>query len=44
MNRGWRDFEVALEVGLGRGSTVHFCVRIKKSEVLTLQVREVRHP
>ena len=44
MNRGRRDLEVALEVSLRRWTTGHFCVRIEKSEILTLQVREGRHP
>jgi len=44
VNRGRRDFEIALEVGLSRWPTVDFRVRIEESEILTLQVREVWHP
>jgi len=44
VDRGWSDFKVALEVGLRRWTTVDFRVGIEESQILTLQVREVRHP
>ena len=44
MNRGRRDFEVALEVRLCRRPTIHFRVRIDEGEILALQARELGHP
>ena len=43
MNRGRRDFEVALEVRLCRWSTIHFRVRVDEGEILALQARELGH-
>jgi hypothetical protein len=43
MNRGRRDFEVALEVNLCGWSTIHFRVRIDEGEILALQARELGH-
>lgn len=43
MNRGRRDFEVALEVRLCRWPTIHFRVRVDEGKILALQTRELGH-